>query len=82
LVDKAKIILYSEYMAEKKIQLNHKGRCPTCGHYIGLAERNAAIVREREQGVTLEAIGKRYGVTRTRIHAICKDPAKWKGLAK
>lgn len=53
-------------------------RCPTCGSYIGLTERNVAIVREREKGATFEAIAQRYGLTRARVHAICEQAEKWK----
>ena len=57
-------------------------KCPTCGSYIGLTERNAAIVREREEGATLEAIAQRYGLTRARIHAICEKAEQWKERVK
>jgi Mor family transcriptional regulator len=56
--------------------------CPTCGSPMPPVERNAAIVRERERGETLEAIAKRYGLTRARIYIICEQVEKWKRLAK
>ena len=68
-------------MAPKKKQ-EEVMACPVCGRPLGFAERNAAIVREREQGATYEVIAQRYGLTRARIHAICANAEKWKALAK
>jgi Helix-turn-helix domain len=56
--------------------------CPICGRSLGLLERNAAIIKEREQGATLAAIAQRYGLTRARIYAICEKAEQWKERAK
>ena len=68
-------------MATRKVKQTTTA-CPVCGRSLGLIQRNAAIVKEREQGATLEAVAHRYGLTRARIYAICEQAEKWKGLAK
>jgi DNA-directed RNA polymerase sigma subunit (sigma70/sigma32) len=40
------------------------------------SERNRAIAKEREGGMTLEEIGKRYGINRERVRQIVIKEAR------
>jgi len=41
-----------------------------------LTERNTAIARERKEGATLAALGKKHGLSRMRISQICRAAAQ------
>ena len=53
--------------------------CPLCGFDLQgaqskeMSERDAEIITKRARGMTLQAIGDEYGLTRQRISQICKE---------
>lgn len=53
--------------------------CPRCGFDLQgvwgkeMSERDAEIIAKRDRGMTLQAIGDEYGLTRQRISQICKE---------
>ena len=39
---------------------------------LRLRERDKEIIELRNQGLTLQSIGQKYGITRERVRVICK----------
>ena len=45
---------------------------PIIPYHLRFAERDKQIIHDRESGMTLAEIGKKYGLTKERVRQICK----------